>query len=119
MLDKSFKIAVSVFCTAWLFLNVVAPAVTLAVLYDDYMNLVSECGQAMDSAWYTSQLELPNLNKSEQIQLLHCHEYDKVRKILLVSGVSENVLSYFGLVALELHQREATELTEQHRFTER
>jgi hypothetical protein len=51
--------------------------------------------------------------------LLACHDYDKARKILLMSGLPEEYLSYLGLKALELYQRPAEEFVRLHRFRER
>ena len=65
-----------------------------------------------DSWFYGSEV----LKESEQVQLLACHDYDKARKIMLMSGLPENYLSFLGLKALELYQRPAEEMARQHRF---
>ena len=83
------------------------------------MDLVVKCDSAMNSSWYIRQTDLPSLSNSELVQMLDCHEYDKVRKILLLSGLPEDYLSYLGLRALEIHQRTAEEFVQQHRFTEK
>lgn len=82
------------------------------------MELVFECDTAMESSWYYTQNENMN-NKSEVIQLLACHEYDKTRKVMLMSGLPEEYLSWLGLQSLELYQRPPEEFVRQHRFTER
>lgn len=83
------------------------------------MDLVILCDQAMNTSWYLNQTDKSNLSKSETIQMLSCHDYDKTRKILLFSGLPEEYLSYLGLLALEVHQRPASEMVELHRFRER
>ena len=94
--------------------------ITVAAIYsEEYMGLIIKCDQAMNTSWYTNQTEEHSLHPSEVAQLLHCHDYDKTRKILLLSGLPEEYLSYLGLVALEVHQRPAEEMVELHRFRER
>lgn len=70
----------------------------------------------MDDSWYYKG---NTLDKSEQVQLLSCHDYDKTRKIMLMSGLPEEYLSYLGLKALDLYQRPAEEFVRMHRFRER
>ncbi|WP_417579433.1 TIGR03982 family His-Xaa-Ser system protein [Nitrincola sp.] len=62
---------------------------------------------------------LNTTDKTTQIHLLDCHEYDLTRKMMLSFGLNEDVLAYLGLKGLEIHQRTASELSRQHRFTER
>ena len=72
----------------------------------------------MEAAWYYSQTEqLPH--ESETVQLLACHDYDKARKMLLMSGLPEDYLSWLGLKSLEIYQRPPEEFVELHRFRER
>tara|TARA_B100001079_G_C15899217_1_gene292960 strand:+ start:146 stop:487 length:342 start_codon:yes stop_codon:yes gene_type:complete len=84
--------------------------------YYPFQKLVIACDTAMEDSWfYGSEV----LQESEQIQLLACHDYDKARKIMLMSGLPENYLSFLGLKALELYQRPAEEMARQHRFSVR
>ncbi|BFM22474.1 hypothetical protein R50076_35230 [Gilvimarinus japonicus] len=83
------------------------------------MHLSSECARAMDNAWFTDQIDNKALEKTSNIHLITCHNYDMVRKKLLVSGVSDDLLAYLNLRALELNQHSAEDLVEQHRFKER
>ena len=84
--------------------------------YYPFQKFVIACDTAMEDSWfYGSEV----LQESEQIQLLACHDYDKARKIMLMSGLPENYLSFLGLKALELYQRPAEEMARQHRFTVR
>ena len=85
----------------------------------EYMELTLKCAHAMDSNWYIEQLDMPEIQKSSEIQLLDCHDYDKLRKIMLSNGVNEHQLSYLGLIALEIHQRPAKEMSLHHKFRER
>ena len=85
----------------------------------EFMELTLKCAHAMDSNWYIEQLELPEVQKSSEIQLLDCHDYDKLRKTMLSHGVNEYQLSHLGLVALEIHQKSAKEMSLHHKFRER
>jgi len=119
MKRQFFKFLVGTFCLAWLLKNIIAPVGALAFYYDEYLTLSSGCATAMDESWFIEQKGHPQLDKTAQVHLLVCHEYDKTRKVMLSMGLSEDVLSYLGLKALEINQRTAEEFVEQHRFQER
>jgi His-Xaa-Ser system protein (TIGR03982 family) len=119
MMNAAFRCLVVVFCIAWLAKYVIVPAGALAYFYDDYFHLSSECANAMDESWFAEQRDNDMLDKTAQVHLLNCHEYDKTRKIMLSLGISEDFLSYIGLQALEVHQKSAEELVRQHRFRQR
>lgn len=118
-LNRLFKISVSIFCLSWFFINIVMPASAYFYYKNDYMKLTNLCSRAMDEEWFSGQYDDENLAASSSVQLMYCHEYDKVRKKLLFSGVNENILSYLGLVSLELNQHSVEEYVNQHRFIER
>jgi len=95
---------------------VVLPLVVGIYYYYPFQRHVVACDTAMEDSWfYKDKL----INKSEQVQMLDCHEYDKARKIMLMSGIPEEYLSYLGLKALELYERPAEEFAMPHRFRER
>lgn len=114
-----FRVVVSVFCISWLSKNIIFPVATYLFYKDKYVELSSSCANAMDETWFAEQYEGENIKKSSEVHLLVCHEYDKTRKIMLLSGLNESVLSYLGLKALEIDQHSAEELVKQHRFKER
>jgi len=114
-----FRWVVGTFCAIWLIKNAIAPITAYAYFHNDYMRLASACADAMDESWFAEQKYSPALDKTAQVHLLSCHEYDKTRKLMLIMGLNENVLSYLGLKALEINQRSAEEFVEQHRFRER
>lgn len=119
MIRKVFYVVVTLFCLAWLGKHIAAPAYAYLFLKDDYMKLSSQCANAMDETWFVEQDQRNNLEKSAQIHLLVCHEYDKTRKKMLMLGLSENILAYLGLKALETGQQPASRIIEQHRFQNR
>lgn len=119
MSKNLFRVIIGVFCLIWLVKNAVAPTAAFVFFYNDYLNLSSECADAMDESWFLEQKGLPALDKTAQVHLFACHEYDKTRKIMLSMGVSESALAYIGLKALEINQKSAEEFVEQHRFQQR
>jgi len=116
---RLFRWVVGVFCTVWLIMNLVSPIAAYAYFHNDYMHLSSACADAMDESWFIEQQGALALDKSAKIHLLSCHEYDKTRKIMLAMGLSENILAWLGLKALEINQHSAEDFVEQHRFRER
>jgi len=119
MLNKFFKVSVILFSVFWLSKEVILPIGAAIILYNPYMELVAKCDAAMNSSWLIAQMDNDKLKKTEVVQMLDCHEYDKVRKMMLISGLPEDYLSYLGLEALEINQRPASEYVDQHRFRER
>lgn len=113
-----FKIAVIIFIFTFTFKEFLYPIGTALYYSNDFMKYTAECDTAMEADWYYSQSE--NFDKkSNEIQLINCHEYDKLRKVLLMSGLNENYLSWLGLKSLELNQRPVNEFTRKHKFVER
>ena len=113
---RVFRVIVIIFGIGWVAKELIIPISVGAYYYSTYQKLVIACDTAMDDAWFHGQ---ETLGKSEKIQLLNCHEYDKTRKIMLTAGLPEAYLSYLGLKALEVYQRPAEEFVRQHRFRER
>ena len=114
-----FKISFIIFVLGYLSKVYFIPEYAVYIYKSDYMNLTIKCAHAMDSNWYIEQQDNPALKKSSELQLIDCHDYDKLRKHMLESGVSEYRLSELGLVSLEIHQRPASELAQYHKFRER
>ena len=109
-----FKVVVIIFAFLWMLKEIIFP-LGAAVLYsDNYMKLVIECDVAMEGNWYNTQEN--NISKEDTIELLICHDYDKTRKILLMSGLPEEYISWLGLRALEIYQRPAKEYVKKHKF---
>jgi len=119
MIRALFYVTVTLFCVGWLGKNIIAPSAGYFLFKDEYIQLSSQCANAMDETWFAEQEKDDGLNKSSKIHLLVCHEYDKLRKKMLIFGVSENTLSYLGLTALETGQQPASRIIEQHRFQSR
>lgn len=119
VINALFKTAVTLFCFLWIMKEVVVPGSVAMYTYDKFIQYVQKCDTAMNSSWYLKDTVSDSLRKSEMVQMLDCHEYDKLRKVMLLSGLSEDYLAYLGLKALELNQRSINDLAEPHRFQER
>uniref|UniRef100_A6VXJ1 TIGR03982 family His-Xaa-Ser system protein n=1 Tax=Marinomonas sp. (strain MWYL1) TaxID=400668 RepID=A6VXJ1_MARMS len=119
MMKTIFYAGVAIFCFSWTGKNIIAPGYAYLLYSDKYIYLAGQCANAMDETWFIEQKGNDTLNKTAQIHLLSCHEYDVTRKIMLSLGLNEDVLSYLGLRALEVHQRSTEEFVQQHRFNER
>lgn len=112
------KIVFIYFCLLYISKEILYPSITAVLYSKDYMKYTVECDTAMEADWYYSQSNKFD-RKSNEIQMLSCHEYDKLRKILLMSGLNEEYLSWLGLHALEIYQRPVNEFTRKHKFIER
>ncbi|MAR00831.1 MAG: TIGR03982 family His-Xaa-Ser system protein [Oceanospirillaceae bacterium] len=119
MILKAYRVLVMLFCVAWLTKQVILPSYGYLAYKNSFMELSSKCGTAMDESWFISKSGQQEIVKSAEVHLMICHEYDKVRKTMLSLGVSENILAFLGLEALEIHQRTVSEIADPHRFTER
>ena len=94
----------------------------------EYRRLVVECDQAMhdevvlrgtnESSESTDiSLETAKLMRaSGEVGLLVCHDYDKLRKRLLIAGVSEERLALLGLEGLEIEKIPVSRMVEPHRM---
>ena len=117
-MNRFGKSVLVLFAAGWLMKEVVFPSGAALIFSSEYMELAYQCDTAMEGSWYYRQGDMID-KKSESVQLLICHEYDKTRKILLMSGLPEVYLSWLGLRSLELYQRPPEEFVQSHRFTER
>ena len=92
---------------------------------DEYRRLVVDCDQAMHDEVVlrdTTQLAGTSaeaarlLNISGAVSLTICHDYDKLRKQLLIAGVSEHRLALLGLEGLEVERIPVSRMVEPHRM---
>lgn len=92
---------------------------------EEYRRLVVDCDQAMhDEVVLRDALQIQGasdeaarlLNISGAVSLTVCHEYDKLRKQLLIAGVSEHRLALLGLEGLEVERVPVSRMVEPHRM---
>ncbi len=85
-----------------------APVAASHLWSDTYKELMFKCDHVMREHYIAkravelspSAVTVRNLEATE-VALLDCHEYDKLRKRMLVWGISEDFLALIGLEALE------------------
>jgi hypothetical protein len=88
---------------------------------DEYRRLTLECDLAMHDevalrADTAGASKHPLLAVSGAVGLTVCHDYDKLRKTLLVLGVSEDRLALMGLEVLEAEQITVERMIDPHRM---
>ena len=107
------------------FMEYIWPQVMLWQHAQEYKQLTLQCDQAMHSevVLRTAQqtLEVTEqqarlLNASADVELTICHEYDKLRKRLLIAGLTEDDLALLGLEALEVERITVKRMVEPHRM---
>ncbi len=100
-----------------------APIAAIELWREDYKELMFKCDTVMrDHLIAKRAVEVhPNeqtvLNlQAAEVGLIDCHDYDKLRKRMLVWGVSENGLSAIGLEALESKAYDLHRFVQIHEF---
>jgi len=99
----------------------VVPKAATIFWKEDYQSLMFQCDHVMREHFIAKQLVLSepsekavkNLESSE-VGLLSCHEYDKLRKLLLSYGVSEAQLGLIGLEVIEKNAEDVRRFVEIH-----
>ena len=99
----------------------VVPRVVLASHKDEYQLLMFQCDHVMREHFIAkqqvlvepSEMAVKNLDASE-VSLLTCHDYDKLRKKMLIFGVSEPQLSMVGLEVMEEKMTDVRRFVETH-----
>lgn len=88
---------------------------------DEYKRLAWACDNAMhnevairSSNIGTDQNDL--LQTSADVELLVCHDYDKLRKKMLTAGISEDQLALYGLESLEAESVPVSRMVDPHRM---
>ncbi len=97
------------------------PALADWYYQDEYRKLAAECDQAMHEEaalrpGTAGSAKNPALALSADVELMVCHEYDKLRKRLLGLRVSEGRLALRSLEALEIEQIPVSRLVAPHRM---
>lgn len=99
----------------------VVPTIAGRYYASEFRKLAIECDQAMrDEAALregtAGAAKDRALTISADIGLAVCHEYDKLRKRMLILGVTEDRLSLLGLEALEAEQIPVERMVQPHRM---
>lgn len=111
--------------TSIVFIEYLWPKVMLWKHAEEYKLLTLQCDQAMHSevvlraphqSLEVTEQQAKLLNASADVELTVCHDYDKLRKRLLISGLTENDLALLGLEALEVERITVKRMVEPHRM---
>ena len=99
----------------------VVPFVAGRYYASEFRRLTSECDEAMhDEAALregtAGAAKDKALTISADVGLAVCHDYDKLRKRMLILGVTETRLSLLGLEALEIEQIPVERMVQPHRM---
>lgn len=112
---------VSVGIVVWLASDFVVPWSVYWWHAEEYRRLVVDCDLAMHDEAALRNADLPEdkatvMRVSGDVGLLSCHEYDKLRKRMLIAGVSEHQLALLGLEGLEFERIPVSRMVEPHRM---
>ena len=90
---------------------------------EEYKTAMFACDNVMREHLLAKHRVIANTNAQSvkqldaaELGLVSCHEYDKLRKKLLNSGVTERELAYFGLEKIEEHAKDIYDIVETHEF---
>lgn len=99
----------------------VVPFVAGRYYASEFRRLTTECDQAMHDEAVLREgtagaAKDKALTISADIGLAVCHDYDKLRKRMLILGVTEERLALLGLEALEIEQIPVERMVQPHRM---
>ena len=99
----------------------VRPWIAVNIYTDTYKSLTFNCDMAMHEEAALRQQENNSDQKkalllSADVGMLICHDYDKLRKKMLIHGVSEDKLAMLGLEILEHEQITVQQMVDAHRM---
>ena len=88
---------------------------------DEYKRLALECDLAMHEEAALRGLigndpQSERLRLSADVGMMVCHDYDLLRKQLLIQGLSEDQLAMLGLEVLEVEQITVQQMVDAHRM---
>lgn len=100
----------------------VGPWLAYSIYQEEFKRLAFECDLAMHDEVAIRNLTgdgpaIEALKTSSNIQLAICHQYDKLRKRLLIYGVSEEHLALLGLEVLETERIPVELMVDPHRMS--
>lgn len=119
----ALNILASASCIVLAYSLIVHPYLTMRLYKEQYQESMFKCDQAMREHLIAKNRVIndPSASsieklKSSEIGLIDCHDYDKLRKQLLVTGISESQLSLIGLETIELRNKDVREFVRTHEF---
>jgi hypothetical protein len=115
------QVTIAVCLSTIVVMEYVAPFLAARHYGPDYGRLAAECDLAMHDeaalrAGTAGGAKDKALAISADIGLAVCHDYDKLRKRMLILGVSEERLALIGLESLEIEQIPVQRMVQPHRM---
>ena len=103
------------------FQDYVRPLVAEYSYGDEFKRLALECDLAMHEEAALRGLTVNDpqserLRLSADVGMMVCHDYDLLRKQLLIQGLSEDQLAMLGLEVLEVEQITVQQMVDAHRM---
>ena len=102
---------------------IVMPKIAVLIWKEDYKEMVFLCDNVMRDHLIAKNKVIVDANKKsvEQLKaaelgLISCHEYDKLRKKLILWGVTEDRLALLGLSSIEENAKNIRRFVEIHEF---
>ena len=99
------------------------PAVAKELWASDYKQLMYECDNAMREHYIAKKaVELTpskstvSVLKATELAIMACHDYDKLRKQMIVWGLDSDALALIGLEAIEEKAYELDHFVQIHEF---
>lgn len=106
---------------AWGVYAFISPRIAIVLYKADYHSRMFECDHVMREHFIAKQLVLAKTDETTvrnleaaEVGLTACHAYDKLRKKLLIWGLSEEQLAAIGLEAIEKHATDVRKFVEIH-----
>lgn len=117
------NVIATISCIALAIKFLVVPFLTEVMYRDEYKSLMYNCDNAMRNHMIAKNRVIVSKTESSikelkaaEMGLLDCHDYDKLRKLMLSRGLDENDLSMIGLEAIEEKYEDLMKYVEIHEF---
>ena len=117
------NILAAISCIAIGFKFVFMPYFAKIIYADEYKSLMFQCDNVMRDHMIAKNRVLHDKNnesikdlESAEMGLISCHNYDKIRKVMLQYGISSEELAYIGLEAIEENSDDLIKFVEIHEF---
>jgi hypothetical protein len=119
----ALNILAIVSCIALAIKFIVIPASAKILFANEYKELMFQCDSVMRDHMIAKNRVIHEKNeeaimdlKSAEIGLLSCHDYDKLRKKMMIMGLTAEEISYIGLEAIEERTKDLMKYVEIHEF---
>jgi len=110
-------------CIALAVKFIIMPASAKIIYANEYKELMFQCDSVMRDHMIAKNRVIHEKNteaikdlKAAEIGLLSCHDYDKLRKKMLIWGLTKEEISYIGLEAIEERTKDLMKYVEIHEF---